>query len=548
MNKFLQLSSLEKVMPDFFPCAEEYTCASLLRGEEFSWQIAYQSDEKALLSIEIESGLKDFITLYDVEYIPSGMPAYPPDRRDEHYLSFEPGLYPDLLIPLERNEIAARPVCRSLWVCVKTTAETPAGNHRVTLTFTRENGEAAAAKTMDLQIINAALPPQKLIFTQWFHTDCIASYYGVEVFSERHWTLIEAFVKMAATHGMNMILTPIFTLPLDTQVGGERPTAQLVDIEKKGDAYSFGFVKLKRWIDLCLKQGIEYFEMAHLFTQWGAYFTPKIVATEDGVEKRVFGWDVGAASDEYKNFLDQFLPALTRFLKDEGAAEKTYFHISDEPHGPEKLAQYLKVKDMVKDHLRGFKVIDALSDFSFYETGAVENPITANDAIEPFLKANIKNLWTYYCCAQNKKVSNRFFSMPSYRNRIIGIQMYKYGIAGFLHWAYNFYYSQFSRRLINPFVSTDADGGFPSGDAFSVYPGANGPLPSLRLKVFHEALQDMRALALLERYMPKSEIVSMLEELAGMEITFSEYPHNADFILKVREMIRLKLVGFIGGS
>ena len=195
--------------------------------------------------------------------------------------------------------------------------------------------------------------------------------------------------------------------------------------------------------------------------------------------------------------------------------------------------------------MRGFTVIDALSDFAFYENGAVENPIPANNAIEPFLKAQIENLWTYYCCSQNVKVGNRFFAMPSYRNRILGIQMYKHGIAGFLHWGYNFYYSQLSRRLINPYITTDADGAFPSGDAFSVYPGVDGPLPSLRLKVFHEALQDMRALALLERYMPKSEIISMIEELAGMEITFSQYPHNAEFSLNVRETVHRKLAGFI---
>ena len=37
----------------------------------------------------------------------------------------------------------------------------------------------------------------------------------------------------------------------------------------KGE-YRFDFSELKRWIDLCKKCGIEYYEMSHLFSQWGA--------------------------------------------------------------------------------------------------------------------------------------------------------------------------------------------------------------------------------------------------------------------------------------
>ena len=88
-----------------------------------------------------------------------------------------------------------------------------------------------------------------------------------------------------------MILTPLFTPPLDTEVGGERPTVQLVKVIQQNDQYSFHFTLLDRWIDLCLQCGIKYFEMTHLFTQWGAKYAPKIMAEVNGVETRIFGWD-----------------------------------------------------------------------------------------------------------------------------------------------------------------------------------------------------------------------------------------------------------------
>ena len=58
-----------------------------------------------------------------------------------------------------------------------------------------------------------------------------------------------------------MMLTPLFTSPLDTAIGLERTTCQLIDVEVKDGEYVFGFEKLKRWIDLCKKCGIEYFEI-----------------------------------------------------------------------------------------------------------------------------------------------------------------------------------------------------------------------------------------------------------------------------------------------
>ena len=82
--------------------------------------------------------------------------------------------------------------------------------------------------------------------------------------------------------------------PLDTAVGGERTTVQLLDIRKDGDTYSFDFSKLERWIGICRFAGITHFEMAHLFTQWGAKCAPKIMVWEDGTLRHKFGWHTDA--------------------------------------------------------------------------------------------------------------------------------------------------------------------------------------------------------------------------------------------------------------
>lgn len=132
----------------------------------------------------------------------------------------------------------------------------------------------------------------------------------------------------------------------------------------------------------------------------------------------------------------------------------------------------------------------------------------------PFLEHNVPNLWVYYCCGQGYKVSNRFFGMPSARNRIIGTQFYKYNVAGFLQWGFNFYNAQLSMYHIDPFAVTDADGAFPSGDAFVVYPGPDGtPWKSLRLLTFNEALNDLRAFRLLESFTSREFVMDLLEAM-----------------------------------
>ena len=56
---------------------------------------------------------------------------------------------------------------------------------------------------------------------------------------------------------------------------------------------------------------------------------------------------------------------------------------------------------------------------------------------------------------------------------------------------------------------------------------------STRLYVFHETMQDLRALKLLESLTDRQTVVDMLEEVN----LFASYPRNNEYILKLREKI-----------
>ena len=540
--QFRTLSSLAKVFSHRI-CGVSSKRAYAVRGQEVSFQIAFRLHAlrytKHPFRVAVSSPLKEYVSLYRVGNVPSRLPAYP-ERQDKNYLTARPGLFPDPLFPLEENVIhGMMGHWSSLWVSVKIPADCPAGDYPVTVSFLDlRNGEAVTQTvTYRITVKDVSLPAQKLIFTQWFHCDCIADVHHVPVFSEAHWDLIGKYMKLAKEHGMNMLLTPIVTPPLDTAVGTERPTVQLVDVEKRGDTYAFGFDRLRRYVELAQQIGIEYFEMSHLFTQWGAAHAPKVVATVDGKEQRIFGWETDASGEEYAAFLRQFVPATLAFLKSLGLSEsQIYFHVSDEPR-ENHLESYQKAHAILIPLIGGCKHMDAMSNFNFFQKGLVQTPVISINHIDPFLEAEVPGLWAYYCCSQCVDVSNRFFAMPSSRTRIIGVLLYKYRITGFLHWGYNFYYSSLSEHKIDPYRETDGEMSWPSGDPFSVYPYGDGAIPSLRQKVFANALEDIRLLERLEETLGHARVVEALDALAGAPLTFTEYPTDERFFDRLYQFV-----------
>lgn len=530
------VSSLEKIFPEMSCFCAALDSASALKNEVFAYQIAYKTDDVShcdpIFRLEVESELAEYICFYRSRCVPVLKPAFETEP-DSEYLTRQPGLVPDVLEPYD-GYVTASHNMSSLWVDVKLDEKVAAGVHSIKVHFREiESGEVWGTSEFQLEIIDAVLPKTDIPYTNWFHCDCISSYHNCEPLSERHWQLIDKYMQVAVEGGMNMILTPLFTPPLDTQVGAERPTVQLVDVAFADGKYTFGFDKLLRWFELCRKNGIEYLELSHLYSQWGAEKTPKIVVLEDGKLIKKFGWHTESMGEEYKEFIRQFIPVLKEFLIANWDKDKVYFHISDEP-SEKHIEFYGKISEFIKPLIGEFKQMDAMSDFELYERGFIETPVVATTSINDFLGKDIDNLWVYYCCGQGKfKLSNRFIAMPSWRNRIMGLQLYKFNIKGFLQWGFNFYYNQFSTHLINPYLINDSDGGFPAGDAFGVYPGIDCAIPSIRLKVFMHGLQDMMALKLAESLVGRDKIDEIIKNVAD----FNSYPCDSAYILNVREKV-----------
>ncbi len=539
------VSSLEKCRHDLSP--KDYVRLSTLSGlggERINFQLLLGFEDVTAFngefSIREKTDLPD-LRMRQVKYVYASFDTYlnDPSRGTDAFLGHPDKVYPDILEKMpEDNILRAGGDLISIWCDAEIPVGCKAGVYKASFDIICKD-EVIGGDSIEIKIIGANLPDEEHICTNWFHVDCLADYYNVPIYSERHFEIIGDYIECAVKNGINTILTPVLTPPLDTKIGTYRKTVQLVDITVSNGEYTFGFELLDRYIDLCRKKGVKYFEMSHIFSQWGAKYAPKVVAkvTENGIteEKRIFGWDTPGTEGEYPRFLGRFIPALRAHLDELGITENCIFHISDEPT-LETLEGYKAAKNVVASLLDGLKTVDACSHKEFFELGLMETPVPSDVYMADFLPLDIPERWTYYCCCWEGKSPNRMICYPSSRNRILGVLMYKYGIKGFLQWAFNFYYDQGSRNLLNPYTDMSGGGWVNSGDTFVVYPGSDGkPVESLRLAVFSEVFYDIRALKKCEELCGKDAVLALIDKDGSID--FSNYPLGNEYLISLRASI-----------
>ena len=120
--------------------------------------------------------------------------------------------------------------------------------------------------------------------------------------------------------------------------------------------------------------------------------------------------------------------------------------------------------------------------------------------------------------------------------------MYKYKAKGFLHWAYNYYYDRLSFGYSAPKAFPNAYKALP-GISYLAYPvnerGEKTVTPSIREKLMREAMDDLRALKLLELKIGREKTLALCEEKLGAINVFT-IP-KGEVLRELREIINAKI-------
>jgi len=479
-------SSLVRNYPTSNPRRRKTLRLQAARGEQVSFQCAFRTGD-AVREVTAEAEADDL----EVQVRRVGYVAVPHFNTDTPWEERDgagqvPGYVPDPLFP--ETMIAAGPrETNAFWITVRVPRDTRPGSQRVRVTLATE-GEEPATLTASVRVHRGAIERRRgFPVTHWFYADALCDWYGVEPFENAFWPIAEKYLADLGSHNLDVSHTPLFTPPTD---GVKRPN-QLLDVRREEDRYVFDWSLVRKWVATAQHCGLRYFEWPHLFTQWGAKYAIRIYEGHGGSEKLLWDPETPGVSPTYRDFLSQFLPEFKRFLGEEGLMEKSFFHLSDEPHGEEALRNYRAARGMLRELAPWMKVMDALSDITFAREGLTDIPIPLITVAPDFVREGYP-AWCYHWGGPRGRYAQRLLDTPLIKTRMFGWLFYRNGARGFLQWGHNYWYKSQTRELIDPYTVTDAlrwpD--WSHGDPFVVYPGREGPVDSLRWEVFAESLQD----------------------------------------------------------
>jgi hypothetical protein len=522
--------SLHRVFPQSVPEDPRETRLDLVRAERGSFQMVCRTaGEAAAIKASVEAPNGVNVRVRRVGYVPMAHFTTDVPESDIDGLGHLPGLVPDPLFP--ESTVAAGPFeTNSFWVTVEIETTTDPGEHQLTAIFANAQGDI---DRMQITInVQASVLPERRNFpvTNWFYANALVDWYQVEFLSEPFWTVLDPYLRNLAGHGQDTIYVPLFTPPLD---GDKRPT-QLLGVARDEDRYTFDWSAVRRWLDASKAAGLHSFEWTHLFSQWGAAYALDIYEGHGESQRLLWDKQTPAISTTYRSFLVQLLPQFHRFLQTEAVLDRSFFHLSDEPHGEKDLANYRAARELLRELAPWMSIMDALSAVEYAREGLTDVPIALIETF-PFFTDEGFPAWAYFCCMPRGRHLNRFLDTPLAKQRMMGWLLYRTGANGFLHWGYNSWYRSQTTELIDPFLVSDAHRWprWSYGDPFIVYPGPEGPIDSIRWEVFADSLQDYAIL--------QAAGISRDDPLLAEIIDFAEFPRDPAWILATRSELLSRL-------
>jgi len=490
-------SSLQRVFPTS-PASDKKDLQLLsARNATLSFQVAVRNEaSKKWLHVKCEvDGAKDLgIQIRRVGYVPM------PHRNTDIDLKVAdggdrlPGLVPDPLFP-ESTTTVGPYENQSFWITVKVPASIAPGVRDLHIRLIAEEGKEK--RQTELGTMSAHVDVRPFVIrarhdfpvTHWWSADGIYDAYKTQPFSETWWKYTERYVMDMTAHGSNVIAVPVFQTRREVV---PRPAQLLKVTEISPGKYSFDFSDVRRFIEMGKHAGMEYFEFPHMWLYWGVREPIHVYQCVGDEYKLLWPTKTDPTTGVYRGFLEQYLPALRKFLDEEHLdPDHTFFHVSDEPGSGEELENYKRARALLRELAPWMKTMDALSDVEYGKQHITDIPVPILQSAQKYIDAGIPH-WVYYCTGPRGDYLNRFYDTPLATIRMSGWLFYHLGAGGFLHWGYNYWYKMDTQQLEDTFME-GAGGAWPGiayGDPFVVYPGPDGPIDSIRWEVFAESLQD----------------------------------------------------------
>ena len=372
--------------------------------------------------------------------------------------------------------------------------------------------ELIESRDFNINIMDFSLEEEDRVFflDLWQHPCSWARTYGLEYFSDRHFELIEKYIRELSKLGQCVIDLIVSDFPWAGQACfmiENNPSRlyeyNMVRISKRNGEFIYDFSIVDRYIELCLKYNIcKEINLFGICGNWHGFdFKSPMTDYEDPI--RLSFYDEDRACYDYirnKAELGRYLKALFAHLDSKGYMPITKI-IGDEPSDYKKFTGFHEFLSSCYEKELKFKYAlhsaTFLNDYkgsleSFSLNSAYIGYYVKNGRLEGILKENSKEMTWYPCCFPKKL--NTFVSSPLIESRYLGLYTYLWKFKGMLRWAYGLY----TEKPLNNISYKPKK--WQAGDMFFVYPGKDMEIMhSVREKNMLFAIQDFNIFKKLEK-------------------------------------------------
>ena len=419
----------------------------LARGEQESFQLVLMPFDRPLRGVRVEPSE---LTGPGGEQIAASefslyLPGLVRTQLSPHSNGTELGWVPDPLVPLEAGQsFAVEPESESaVWITLHCPPGTPAGEYSGTITIRPENSHVATVP-LRVTVHDYELPSPGMFRTQGhFSIESVEDFYHRRMDNE--W--------------------------------------------------------LEEWYEFFLRYRFD------PVGQYSSYLTPRPeligFCLERGLRTINLGGFAGASGVDHSA-----LDSVYNYIKDQGWLDYSYVYIGDETDNFELMR---RMADTVHSRYPGVRVMIGGSIPRPELVGYIDvwDPIMRPGGVYGFdpevcrraLARGEEVLW-YVCIAPHPPYPNVQMEDPLVDSRSLFWMTYRYDIMGYEYWGYNFWGSNVTPEGEPRWPAVEWNSyayDHTNGDGQICYPGPGGrPLPSLRLEVNRDGIEDWEALWLLE--------------------------------------------------
>ncbi len=462
--------------------------AEAFRNEVISMQFAVRSAETMQpfgATCEQPSATRDRVL--PCSWVRIRYPGYvPADERGEYMA--------DPLLASPPSQVRAN-WTQGVWLSISVPREAVPGYYEGRL-YVRA-GQQSKRFAISLHVLDFTLPDitkGSFYLNIWQDPAAVARMAHVPLWSPEHWKLLSAYARNLADHGQKSITASILYDPWRSQTGFVYPS--MVEWRFPGEyqlgqaaKFQFDFSVFDRYVEMMMKAGItKSIQCFSMVDGPGSTSLCNIGYIDTTTGKlRVCPTRVGGP--KYREVWKAFLPAFVRHLKQRGWLNRTYIGFDEKPQSIMN-----GIFSVLKSDAPELKV--ALAGGTSSQESSTVGDLTINwralahPAVVRHLVEERRNVGpTTFYTACSPASPNTFIYSPLWESRLLPWIAFRYGLTGYLRWAYQSWPDNVWKQPRNRWHT---------GDSFLVYPGKNGPIDSTRWEMIRQGIEDYEALEMLK--------------------------------------------------